>query len=262
MNNPPTASHLFPHDLLTDSARAFAASMPQAYRVHFSALEIQLHAEIAQNRGARATHVEIFRQSPEADAICVVAEDRPGLLWRVGMALLGHHLDVLKAHVYCRRRSDGRTEAVDFFFVRRTPGAPSKGRLSVDEVASIASSLEDLATGRSSTVDGAAAALASSSTEPRARDPLRVSFVRDSETGAGLLVIEAPDRPGLLLAIARALFEEDVQIVRAEVATIGSRALDTFYVMELDGGPVSAARREQIEIAARAALARVCGTSI
>lgn len=257
-----TASHLFPHDLLTDAARAFAASMPQAYRVHFAPLEIQRHAEIAERRGARATQVEIFRQSPDVDAICVVAEDRPGLLFRVGVALLGHGLDVLKAHVYCRRRSDGRTEAVDFFFVRRAPDARSKGPLSADEIASVAASLEDLATGRRSTADGSQAALGSASTQSCARDPLRVSFVRDSETGAGLLVIEAPDRPGLLLSIARALFEEDLQIVRAEVATLGSRALDTFYVMELDGGPVSAARREQIETAARVALARMSGTSI
>jgi hypothetical protein len=35
------------------------------------------------------------------------------------------------------------------------------------------------------------------------------------------------------------------------VATAGAHALDTFYVLELDGGAVTAARRSEIEAAAR-----------
>jgi [protein-PII] uridylyltransferase len=81
-----------------------------------------------------------------------------------------------------------------------------------------------------------------------------VSFVVDSESGAAMLVVETPKRPGLLLSITRALFEENVQIVRAEVATAGAHALDTFYVLELDGGTITAARRAEIEAAARTAV--------
>jgi len=66
--------------------------------------------------------------------------------------------------------------------------------------------------------------------------------------------VETPNRPGLLLSITRALFEENVQIVRAEVATAGAHALDTFYVLELDGSAVTAARRAEIEAAARTAV--------
>src|SRR6185295_1339319 len=78
-------------------------------------------------------------------------------------------------------------------------------------------------------------------------DRARVTFVVDAETGSAMLAIEAPDQVGLLLEIAHALFQEGVQIVRAELATIGSRALDTFYVLELDGAPISVKRRAQIE---------------
>jgi len=37
----------------------------------------------------------------------------------------------------------------------------------------------------------------------------------------------------------------------------GARALDTFYVLELDGGPISATRRGQLETAAELALRRL-----
>ena len=48
----------------------------------------------------------------------------------------------------------------------------------------------------------------------------------------------APDRPGLLHDVARAVSSEGVDIRWAKVQTIEGIARDTFHVVGPDGGPV------------------------
>lgn len=59
------------------------------------------------------------------------------------------------------------------------------------------------------------------------------------EGGEGAAVIEAagPDRPGLLAELAAALTGAGLSIRSAHVAGFGARAVDSFYVTALDGGP-------------------------
>jgi [protein-PII] uridylyltransferase len=237
---------------LEPELRAFAASMPPAYRRAFSPELMALHARAAARRGNRAVSVALTSEQRNGGALCVVADDRPGLLWLINVALSAHELDVVRAHICCRRRADGRTEAVDLFWVRRCDTQlPSP--LTASEVDELTLTIDRLL--RSECAPALdPAALREEPDPPRA--PAQVSFVVDSESGAAMLVIEAPDRPGLLLAITRALFEENVQIARAEVATLGKHALEMFYVLELDGGPVPIGRRAEIEAAARTAIAK------
>jgi [protein-PII] uridylyltransferase len=230
--------------------RAFAASMPAAYRRAYGPELISVHARTAAGRGNRPVSVALSAEQKNGGALCIVADDRPGLLWLLSAALAAHRLDVVRAHICCRRRSDGRTEAIDLFWVRRCDTA-AEHPLTASEVDALAITIERLL--RSECAPALDVGPDSDAPTPRAG---QVSFVVDSESGAAMLVVEAPDRPGLLLSITRALFEENVQIARAEVATIGSRALEKFYVLELDGGPVSSSRRDEIEAAARAAIAR------
>jgi [protein-PII] uridylyltransferase len=244
---------------LTDAAvaavdpelRAFASSMPTAYRHAFSAETIAIHAGAAASRKAGAARVVSCGEQRSYAALCVIADDRPGLLWLISIGLAAHELDVMRAHIYCRRRADGRTEAVDLFWVRRRGNAASSP-LTESEADALGATINLLLT-----VDPPPAPDATPGDEAQpspGRLSTHVSFVVDSETGAAMLVVETPDRPGLLLSVTRALFEENVQIVRAEVATAGAHALDTFYVLELDGGPVTAGRRAEIEAAARTAV--------
>jgi len=238
-----------------DAVRRFAATMPISYRIHFSWTQIARHASVAQARGVRRAYVDKLGSTSQVTPLCIVADDCPGLLWLISAALVAHRLDVLKAHVYCRRRPDGRTEALDLIWVRRAPGAPDEGPLAATEITAIGELLEALLTGRANADVSAPGHVMN--TAGMQQTPPRVTFVMDAESNASLLAIEAPDRPGLLLSIARALFEAGVQIARAEVATMGTRALDTFYVVELDGCAISPERRAEIEIAAQAALRRL-----
>jgi len=238
-----------------DAVRRFAATLPLSYRLHFSWTQIARHASVALARGVRRAHVDKLGSTSPVTPLCIVADDCPGLLWLISSALVAHRLDVLKAHVYCRRRPDGRTEALDLIWVRRASASSGEAALTEKEISAIDERLEALILGHAETRESVAGAVRNPAVgEP---DPPRVTFVVDAESNASMLAIEAPDRPGLLLTITRALFEEGLQIARAEVATIHARALDTFYVMELDGGTISPERRAQILIAAQTALSRL-----
>ena len=57
----------------------FVATMPDAYGSFYGASEAAEHAAIASRRGDRLVHAELC-QSPKGPLLCVVAEDRPGLL--------------------------------------------------------------------------------------------------------------------------------------------------------------------------------------
>jgi len=72
--------------------------------------------------------------------------------------------------------------------------------------------------------------------------------------GLAVLVVEAPDRPGMLLAITLEIFQAGAQIVRSLVRTSAGRAFNRFELAEFNGSPLSAERGEQIRSAVFAAL--------
>ena len=53
-----------------------------------------------------------------------------------------------------------------------------------------------------------------------------------------VIEVNARDRPALLHALAYALFEAQVTINSAHIATYGERAVDTFYVTDLTGDKI------------------------
>jgi hypothetical protein len=82
-----------------------------------------------------------------------------------------------------------------------------------------------------------------------------VRFEPIDDDGLAALVVEAPDRPGILLTIALELFQQGAQIARSLVRTSDGRAFNRFEVVEFSGAPLTDERREQIRNAVFAALA-------
>jgi [protein-PII] uridylyltransferase len=220
--------------------RQYLRSMPKGYREVFDQAALETHAAIVQRRGASATRVELWRELADGvAALCVVADDGPGLLSRISAALVAHDFDVVAAQAFCRKRPDAQIEAVDFFWVRRL--APKTGAIvpiRSNDVASFGEMLEALVRGRANFDRAAQLARA----HRAAGDSIRVRFESDDPEGHTVLMIEGPDRPGLLYAITEALFRERVQIVRSDVSTRGGRVSDRFYVTELDGARVHRTR--------------------
>jgi [protein-PII] uridylyltransferase len=239
-------------DLSAAAVEAFAASMPIRYGVLFDPRAIRRHAAIAHRRGKRPAYAEVWRALGDGTAaLCVVADDRPGLLSAIAAALVSHKLDVITALVFSRTSGGGDVEAVDFLWVRRATSSDTAA-IGADEAHSVGEVLSAILAGTISIEEIASrTAPASPPTDPR----VEVRFDPTDEDGRAVLLVEAPDRPGMLLTITRELFQHGAQIARSLVRTADGRAHNRFELSEFSGQALSAERREQIRAAVIAVLA-------
>jgi [protein-PII] uridylyltransferase len=205
----------------------FVATMPDAYARLYRPSEVAEHAGIVSRRGARLVHAELW-QSAKGPQLCVVAEDRPGLLALVTDALLAQGMGIQSARAFCRVVSKDRDEAVDFLELHALGGAEDVAtQLDAGGLQAFAQSLNELIS------DDLARRTESSSsaarTEPAATT--RAYFERQSPAdGCYLLVVDAPDSDGLLHAVTSALHAQGMRIIACEIRTVEGRARDRFEV--------------------------------
>jgi [protein-PII] uridylyltransferase len=206
----------------------FIASMPLAYVQAFDIADAVEHARIVGGRGSSVAQVEVWRMLPQGVAIlCVVADDRPGLVALVSAAFLAHALDVRSAQIYCRDTGNGAVEAVDFFWLRNvSSGAP----LDMARLEACARTIRELLVAEADgpeVLDSAAGgdenARVSYSPDPTASDRFEV-------------VLEARDFPGLLHTVARLLHQQGLEVIRCEIRTEEGIARDRFWVTSFNGG--------------------------
>jgi [protein-PII] uridylyltransferase len=229
---------------------AFTASMPPRYRVLFDPRATRRHAAVSYRRGVRPANAEVWRTHADGSAaLCVVADDRPGLLSAIAAALVFHRLDVITALVFSRASERGVVEAVDLLWVRRA-NAQDAVSIDDDEAASVGQVLAAILSGHLAVEQIAAQAAAARGGD----DPVTVRLEDVDGEGLAGLVVEASDRPGMLLTIAFEVFQHGAQIVRSLVRTAGGRAYNHFELAEFSGAPLSAERRKQIRDAVHAAL--------
>ncbi len=172
-------------------------------------------------------------------ALCVVADDRPGLLALISSAFLEQGLDVESAEAYTRKRDDGHLEAVDLFWVRRLGSAT----VADSDIAGLSATLNELLAGKRAPLPAKETLL-----EPGFVSETTVRFIEGEDGALNVLEVETDDRSGLLLAVSRALFEMRVQITASQVRTTGRRVYDRFVLLELDGSPIEASRRLEIQV--------------
>jgi UTP:GlnB (protein PII) uridylyltransferase len=228
-----------------DFSHQFEDTMPFAYRAVHDPSEIRLHAAIVARRGAAPVHVERFSgpgSSAERVWLCVVTDDRPGLLSLISSVVLAHSLDIVSARVYCRERPGHANEAVDFLLVRALKGHAAQP-LGLD-TQSIQDSIEALLNGNTDLDALARQAAPTSPPSPLHKNPLtRVYFAANKDD---VLVVESEDRRGLLLAITLTMFREGLTILGSDVNTENRLARDEFQLAEFAGEALSPNRRERI----------------
>jgi UTP:GlnB (protein PII) uridylyltransferase len=230
-----------------NTVQAFLATLPRDYRERFSPAQTAAHALAAERRRKRGAMAEaaLFPwPDPLLTGLCVVADDRPGLLSKISRAIAELGYDVDSALAFTRTLPTGQAEAVDLFFVRDPNGALSAEDLThflelLDDhlrepegTPSIAPELGPVAGGTQTTV----------------------RFLEDSKGALSVLEVETDDRSGLLWALTRALYREHVQIVGSKISTVGGRVHDRFVITELNGSPIGADRRFVIQVAVLTAL--------
>ena len=226
----------------------FLDSMPAAYARAFSMAEARDHAAIALRRGSQLVHAESCA-GRDGERVCVVADDRPGLLALVTDALLVHGFGIQSAQVYCRTRTDGVAEAVDLFQLQRPEPNARDLEITAAELKEFVQTLSDLIA-----EDVLASSRPSSASQP-GRTPTRVYFELEAlRRGEAVLLVDAPDSQGLLNAITSALHDQGVRILASEIQTVDSVAHDRFDLAGRDDVPFSAIRLCDIQQAVHAAL--------
>ena len=259
---PPTALVLtaLSHTLPSDALEEFAATLPASYRRNFDARAVHAHRELSSARGPALVRIGPFPSSKPGTALCVVAEDRPGLLATISAALVLSRLDVIEAEAYTRRQPGHPDEAVDIFWVRHDPPELRREPVSLEDVSVLSETLTNLLTGK---VDSATLS------EPSIRPPATpsstetvVRFIEAEDGSFATLEVETGDRSGLLLALAQALFKQRVQIISSQVRTTGTRVYDRFSIVELDGSPITTGRRLEIQVAVLTAVDPLIGHQV
>ena len=238
------------HTPSPEFTREFSESMPARYRKRYDARAVAQHARIALERGKALAHVGNFASyAAPGSALCVVADDRPGLLATISAAFVLSGLDVINAEAYTRKTKAGRREAVDVFWVRRDSQHDLRSPLSASEIAALNAQLNGLLEG---SIDSSRASVRAASEYSSSETVVR--FLEGNDGELLTLEVETRDRSGLLLALSQALYQQRVQIVSSEVRTDGDRVLDRFDIVEIDGGPISPARRLEIQVAVLSAV--------
>lgn len=238
------------------SLRAFAGSMPASYRERYAPAQVAAHALTSAQRGRSLAHVAPFPwHDPSLTALCVVAEDRPGLLALISEAFVQCGIDVQAAEAYTRRLSteaggitpsqSASSEAVDLFWVRRLHG----GTIAESELDHLRAHLVELLEGRRPSLRALDALRGDTVPDAGIIAETTVRFIEGDDGLLNVLEVETDDRSGLLFVLSRALFELRVQITSSQVRTSGKRVFDRFALLELDGSPIGDERRLEIQVA-------------
>jgi [protein-PII] uridylyltransferase len=236
----------------------FLRSMPERYLFANAPESIVVHARAVGDRKGRAAHVEwVPSTQGGATELCVVADDRPGLLASIAAAITANRLEVLAAQVYSRDGTSPASaavkgahgvEAVDVFWVRDREGGTEGVVASLPR---LARDLEGVCAGKIDPAELLASRVGSSSPwRERPSPAVPVEVFLDDRASPRHTVVEvfAKDRPGLLYSLARALHELRLSIVLSKINTEGTRVADVFYVSELDGSKITpGARYKEIE---------------
>ena len=177
-------------------------------------------------------------------AIEIVIPDSTGILSTVAGVLNLLRLDVRSA----RTKSVGSSAVMEWIVIP-DPNAPSldEGKLH-DEINRALKSRSTLSERIQARID----AYAELPKIP-VPDPIVETFL-DAATDATIIEVRSHDRPALLFGIGDSITRSSVDIRSAIVTTLGAEAIDTLYVTEIGGGPLTSERAEEVAMRLRAAL--------
>jgi [protein-PII] uridylyltransferase len=170
-------------------------------------------------------------QEPLGAELLVAVPDRPGVLPAVAGVLAVHRLAVRTAELRSLPLPDGVEGSVLLLAWRVAAeygSLPQTARIRADLVRAL-----------DGTLDIASRLAERDAAHPRRRGvvppPPRVTVEPAASRHATVIEVRAQDAPGLLFRIGRALEKAGVRVRSAHVSTLGSSAVDAFYVTGPEG---------------------------
>ncbi|OCC23843.1 bifunctional uridylyltransferase/uridylyl-removing protein [Croceicoccus estronivorus] len=176
---------------------------------------------------ALSIHCEYY-PARGATLVTVISNDHPGLFYRIagGIHLAGGN--IIDAHIHTARNG----KAVDNFLVQDPLGRPF---MEGDQLNRLKKSIADALANRVELVPQLAKRPSARIRSEAFSVRPRVLFDNKASNRFTVVEVNARDRPALLNRLARALFESQLVVHSAHIATYGERAADTFYVTDLFG---------------------------
>lgn len=171
----------------------------------------------------------VLEPGQPASRIVVAATDRPGLLGAIAGVLALHRLEVKGANT----ESVGDRAITVWTVVPLYGEFPALDLVRADVLRALSGDLDlgrRLAHRRRTT----------SSAAPR------VDFIPGASTRADVLEVRAHDEPALLHRIGEAIARAGTSIVAARIETLGSEAVDVFYLQRIDGGRLNPQQRAAV----------------
>jgi [protein-PII] uridylyltransferase len=201
--------------------------------------EVAQQPEISDEQRAMAENGQLrvsVEEHSNGYAVEIISPDKPGLLSIVAGVLNISRLDVKSA----RTKTLGNS-AVMVWIVTPEPHAPEISATKLHEL--IASALID----SKDVEEKLFARAAAYSSIPAIPVPQpEVEIFTDAATDATVIEVRSHDRPGLLFRIGAAITQSKIDIRSAIVTTLGAEAIDTLYVTELSGGPLTSERAAEV----------------
>ena len=201
--------------------------------------QVAQQPEVSAEQMAQAEKGELrvtLEEHSSGYAVEVISPDKPGLLSIVAGVFNVSRLDVKSARTKTLENS-----AVMYWVVTPEPHAPEISASKLHDL--IAAALLDSKDVEEKLI-ARAAAYASIPSIP-VPDP-EVEIFTDAATDATIIEVRSHDRPGLLFRIGTAITQSKIDIRSAIVTTLGAEAIDTLYVTELTGGPLSPERATEV----------------
>ena len=223
----------------SDWKAALVNDLVQRVKRAMAGAQVAQQPEVSDEQIAQAEKGELrvtLEEHSSGYAVEVISPDKPGLLSIVAGVFNISRLDVKSA----RTKTLG-SSAVMYWIVTPESHAPEITATKLNDL--IAAALLD-----SKDVEeklfARAAAYASIPSIP-VPDP-EVEIFTDAATDATVIEVRSHDRPGLLFRIGAAITQSKIDIRSAIVTTLGAEAIDTLYVTELTGGPLSSERATEV----------------
>jgi [protein-PII] uridylyltransferase len=223
----------------SDWKAALVNDLVQRVKRAMAGAEFAQQPEISEEQMAQAEKGELrvtLEEHSSGYAVEVISPDKPGLLSLVAGVFNISRLDVKSA----RTKTLGNS-AVMYWIVTPEPHAPEINATKLHDL--IAGALLD-SKDIEEKLFARAAAYASIPSIP-VPDP-EVEIFTDAATDATVIEVRSHDRPGLLFRIGAAITQSKIDIRSAIVTTLGAEAIDTLYVTELTGGPLSSERATEV----------------
>ena len=210
---------------LARHADAYWLSFPTDVQIH--------HAELIDTMEDKPLQLDIVADAVrDCSEITVICQDHPGLFARLSGACALAGLSILDARITTTK--DGL--AIDTLHVQCSEAG--RGPLDGPRAKRVCQTIEDALAGAVVVPEQMETMAPARQIEAFDLTP-QVNIDNDLSDKATVIEVSGLDRPGLLYALVRQLFNLNVSVQAARVATFGERAVDVFYVTGLTGDKIN-----------------------